>query len=58
MNKILLVITGEYLSIDNIIDVSRNNMKVKLSQDVQAKVNEGYLQLKTAIQKTAQGNAI
>lgn len=51
MNKILLVITGEYLSIDNIIDVSRNNMKVKLSQDVQAKVNEGYLQLKTAIQK-------
>ena len=38
-----------------LIDVSRNNMKVKLSQDVQAKVNEGYLQLKTAIQKTAQG---
>ena len=48
----MLEITGEILSIDNIIDVSRNNVKVELSWDAKVKVNEGYIRLQKTIQKS------
>ena len=48
----MLEITGEILSIDNIIDVSRNNVKVELSWDTKVKVNEGYIRLQNTIQKS------